>query len=247
MCTLSWRRNAEEYELFFNRDELKVRQPAAPPQLHYCEGVRYLAPTDGDFGGTWIFVNEYGLAGCILNRYRDMTLDINKPQYISRGVLLSSLASADRQEKIKVFLENKNLKDYRPFTLVTFKMGCPIWKWVWNGASLDFDNCTDDTKPITSSSYQSIQVEEARIQCFKAMLKREKKVNALFLQNYHHSCISDNGPYSVCMQRDDAETQSLCCIHVSIKSIRLRYAPKVPGQPRFVAMKEWSLSVASSP
>lgn len=246
MCTLSWRINAKEYELFFNRDERKTRQPATPPKLHFREGIRYLAPTDGDFGGTWLFVNTYGIAACILNRYSDTTLNHKSPcQYISRGILLSSLSTASRQEEIKESLENKKLEAYRPFTLVSFEVGQPVYKWDWNGHHLSFNGQVDHTIPITSSSYQSPEVEKARKKYFKEMLNREKEIDAAFLQRYHHSYIPGNGAYSVCMQREDAETQSLCHVHVSTftDNICLRYAPKIFCQPKFAPMKEWALSL----
>ena len=69
MCTVTWILDGDSYSLYFNRDELRTRQPALPPQRHQERGVRFLSPTDGDAGGTWIAVNEYGLSLGLLNDY----------------------------------------------------------------------------------------------------------------------------------------------------------------------------------
>lgn len=69
MCTITWLTRDNGYELFFNRDELRSRQRAAPPQLHQDSKIRYLAPIDSDAGGTWISANQFGLSLCLLNNY----------------------------------------------------------------------------------------------------------------------------------------------------------------------------------
>src|SRR5258707_15575033 len=67
MCTATWIRTRDGYELFFNRDELATRKPALPPAAREREGVRFLAPEDGDAGGTWIGVNERAIAVGLAN------------------------------------------------------------------------------------------------------------------------------------------------------------------------------------
>jgi hypothetical protein len=54
MCTVSWWREPDSYTVFFNRDELKTRSRALPPTIQQQNGVRYIAPTDADGGGTWL-------------------------------------------------------------------------------------------------------------------------------------------------------------------------------------------------
>ena len=70
MCSISWQINAEGYDLFFTRDEQRSRPPAEAPRINEAvEGASYLAPTDPQGGGTWIFVNEHGLTGALLKAY----------------------------------------------------------------------------------------------------------------------------------------------------------------------------------
>ena len=56
------------YTLLFNRDELRTRGPEiAPSETRTDSGVRYVAPTDSDAGGTWIAANEHGVSVALLN------------------------------------------------------------------------------------------------------------------------------------------------------------------------------------
>ena len=73
MCTVSWLRQSNGYQLFCNRDEKRTRRPSSGPQLLVRDGVRFLAPIDADFGGTWIAVNEFGLSLVLVNRGSGIT------------------------------------------------------------------------------------------------------------------------------------------------------------------------------
>ena len=57
------------FRLFFNRDERRTRRPAIPPAVHRKGDTRFIAPRDGDFGGSWLGVNEHGVSLCLLNGY----------------------------------------------------------------------------------------------------------------------------------------------------------------------------------
>src|SRR6185312_11981515 len=69
MCTVSWIHAREGYQLLCNRDERHTRRPAQAPTVRQNGGVRFIAPIDGEEGGSWIGVNEFGLTLCLLNRY----------------------------------------------------------------------------------------------------------------------------------------------------------------------------------
>lgn len=69
MCTVSWRRERDGYDLFFNRDELHTRAPESPPERGERDGIAFLAPRDGARGGTWLLANERGVTVCLLNDY----------------------------------------------------------------------------------------------------------------------------------------------------------------------------------
>src|ERR1044072_8098209 len=84
MCTVSWIHRPGGYDLLCNRDEKRTRGGAVPPALIECGGLHSLSPTDPDAGGTWIAVNEYGLALCLLN-------GPPRPAERSRGLVIPEL------------------------------------------------------------------------------------------------------------------------------------------------------------
>ena len=67
MCTVSWVHQPGGYHLLSNRDEKRTRGTASAPALVERGGVRFIAPIDADFGGTWIAANEFGISLCLLN------------------------------------------------------------------------------------------------------------------------------------------------------------------------------------
>src|SRR5271166_4952326 len=95
MCTLSWIRDEDGYQLFFNRDEKLSRKSAMPPRQATRDGVRFLAPVDGDFGGSWIATNEIGVSVCLLNGTNLTGSSGGRPRKArSRGLLLLDLISS---------------------------------------------------------------------------------------------------------------------------------------------------------
>lgn len=68
MCTVSWLHKAKGYVLLCNRDERHTRKPALGPRISERNGISFIAPVDGDHGGSWIGVNQFGLTLCLLNR-----------------------------------------------------------------------------------------------------------------------------------------------------------------------------------
>src|SRR5207247_8144580 len=88
MCTVSWLHEPGGYQLLCNRDEKLTRAAALPPRIRERDGVRYVAPVDGDFGGAWIGSNEFGVSICLLT-------GVGEPHgYRSRGLLIPDLLSA---------------------------------------------------------------------------------------------------------------------------------------------------------
>src|SRR5689334_22002529 len=119
MCTVSWLKVSGGYELFCNRDERRTRKPAAPPVIREARGVRFIAPIDGDHGGSWIGVNEAGVSLCLLNRYEDASSSPDgvksEDDYRSRGLLLTSLLDSLTVAHAHARLSVADLSSFRPF------------------------------------------------------------------------------------------------------------------------------------
>jgi hypothetical protein len=223
MCTVSWLPDSLGYSLCFNRDERFTRAPALPPAVRESAGTRYIAPTDGDFGGTWLASNEFGLTIGILNRYR-------VPGYLppaeprSRGLLPMALIAQPTVTEALSALHALDLRSVQPFALVAVGAGEPVGLAAWDGSALEFSGHRESGLILTSSSVTEPEVAASRRALFAAL--PEITIDALVA--LHRSHLPDRGRCSVCMHRDDAETRSFSEVRVTADRICFLHTPDSP-------------------
>ncbi|HXG68974.1 MAG TPA: NRDE family protein [Blastocatellia bacterium] len=227
MCTVSWLRRGDGYELLFNRDERHTRKPALAPRMKELRGARYIAPADGDFGGAWVGVNQFGLTLALLNRYDDSTL-APSGERVSRGLLLPGLLDSRSCAEVYSRFARLGLPRYQPFTLVALAPAEPLFLARWTGRECLMDADAETAMPLSSSSFDTQGVVESRRRLFGQMAARQGGVDADLLYAFHRSHEPARGPYSVCMHRDDAATVSFSWIQVAGGSIRFIYHPASP-------------------
>src|SRR5215470_2366098 len=110
MCTVSWIAEENGYQLFSNRDERHTRKPALPPAVREQRGIRFVTPIDGDHGGSWIGVNQFGLSLCLLNRYQNEAVSSDGVfDYTSRGLLLLELIDCRSGARMQSRIEQMDL------------------------------------------------------------------------------------------------------------------------------------------
>lgn len=234
MCTVSWLIADGGYELFDNRDESRRRSPALPPRLEVLEGVRALAPRDGDAGGTWIGANELGLALALLNAWH---LDVSEPPrgFVSRGLLVRSLLDAGTAAEVEGRLRAASLERFRGFCLAAFEPGLPAPRTLtWDGAEL---REVAPALPLVSSSLgpQRAHRERRRVLAGLVEGRAPAPLDRELLEAFHASHLPERGPWSVCMHREDAHTKSCCHVRVDPREVVVRYAPGPPCRTPFDA------------
>ncbi len=209
MCTLTYLLDDIGYELFFNRDEQRIRVPAIPPTFNQSKNAIY--PIDPQGGGTWIGVNQQGLTLALLNYYQASYS--NNRHVVSRGQLILSLlhTKGDIIEQLKAM----DLQVYQPFQLCIFPKGLSINKHKvhhvkWAGSKLLF---LDVSLPITSSSIDIDEVFKIRRYIFNQIVSA-KTPSSSQLKNFHFST-EPTAVHSVNMQRSDAQTVSISHIIVN--------------------------------
>ncbi|WOO40564.1 NRDE family protein [Rubellicoccus peritrichatus] len=232
MCTATWWSDSARYELFFSRDERKDRSPGIEPKLHSKEGVKYICPRDPDGGGTWILVNEYGLTVSLLNQYPESPAPMKQPR-ISRGRLVELLASCRDIDSVTRKVELIDLAHYEGFLLMVIEPGNEGCLYRWDTHSLSIDAQAKASLPVTSSSFMSDEVIEARRKLFADMVAGNEDPSSEKLREFHHYSMPEAASHSVFMQRDDSETVSLCQIEVGPEAILMSYQPKQLGEKRF--------------
>ena len=226
MCTVTWVRRPDGYDLLCNRDERITRLPATGPEVRELRGLRYIAPSDGDFGGTWISVNELGVALCLLNAYNEDEGPEPQDGWTSRGLLLSDLADADDAQDARRRILDRDLSKFRPFVLVISAPLRSPTQVRWTGRSLEIDGAV--RPPIVSSGGDEKAAREARRGQLDALLRTARRPNLALLEGFHRSHEPERGPLSVCVHSSEASTVSLSVVSVRDAMIAFRYEPGAP-------------------
>lgn len=223
MCTASWAPRPDGYTLCFNRDERRTRAPALPPTVREAGTIRFLAPLDGDFGGTWIAVNQFGVSLGLLNRYQAQAApEPADPR--SRGLVILDLIGAPDLSTLARELPRLPLAQHRPFTLVGAAPGQPALLAAWDGSDLTTTRHAAAGLILTSSSVTEPEVARARTGLFAAL----PRVDGDALEAIHRSHLPARDRRSVCMHRPEAETQSYSRVEVTRSEIALRHEAQAP-------------------
>lgn len=230
MCTVTWLRQPDRYQVFFNRDEKKTRPPAAPPSIHIRAGTRILAPVDPQGGGSWLAANEWGLTVALLNHY-----PAERPSAAprtSRGRLVMDLAGLRSLDDVSAQLSGDAPGNYNSFFLLAFADGRPPLQFIWDGRTLVRGELGDRDRPVTTSSFETRAVTESRRAAYAAAVKQSAEPNPDELLAFHRSR-HEPGAFGVFMDRPDAQTVSFSRITVTPKNVEFYYAPRDSHSPAF--------------
>lgn len=227
MCTASWRFEPDGFELHFNRDESRRRGRARPPELFELEGRRVLAPTDADAGGTWLGVNECGLAVALLNAW-DLRVDPREPR--SRGLLVRDLLAAGDAAEALARLAREDLARYRGFTLLFLAPGGAASVRQWDGRALSEP---PPERPLASSSLDGGRARDERHALFARLAGGAGEPSSALLERFQTSHEPERGPWSPCMHRAEAATVSASQVRVDARAVALRYADGPPCERPF--------------
>jgi len=223
MCTLTWLYDQHGFRIYFNRDEKRTRLPASPPVIHLIQGVRVLAPNDGNAGGTWLAVNEFGLAVAVLNYYEaEALVPSGDADFQSRGHLVLDLASSGNGYAAINKLHHLNHRSYRPFVLALFTPERSGVMASWNGRQFSEIDLNRQPLPVTTSSYRTEEVLDTRKKLFHRM-QNGREITDDMLLNYHKSRSENGGAFSVTMSRLDACTVSFNAVTVRNSSVSFLY------------------------
>jgi hypothetical protein len=234
VCTMSWLLTTDGYEVFFNRDERRTRKPAVAPAIRTLDDTRFIAPLDGDFGGSWLGVNEHGVTVSIENGYTDLDDLAHQPGegFTSRGLLLTSLTACRSSVDALRRVEGLDLHRYRSFLLTVFDPDGTGLLVRWIRGLLSVDRELGPLAPIISSSFETDEVRRSRQDLFRRMRDEGRRDEAEFHLAYHASHLPRKGAYSPCMHRTDARTVSFSHVRVDEREVRFGHVSHPPCQGR---------------
>ncbi|MEX0314584.1 MAG: NRDE family protein [Allomuricauda sp.] len=181
MCTVSFISRNNGYFITSNRDEHISRPNAFEPREEIINSVKVLFPKDPKAGGTWFALNEYGAVAVLLNgafvRHKSSG-DYAK----SRGMVLLEVISAPNP---KLFIEEMDLHNIEPFTLVLFD-GSTLIELRWDGTQKYFKSLSKTEDHIWSSvTLYDDEAIERRNSHFADFVIADKNITASDVVDFH--------------------------------------------------------------
>jgi hypothetical protein len=216
MCTVTLRCGAGSLLLTMNRDERYDRAPEDPPRRIPGDPGRpaWLAPFDTASGGTWIGVNERGVASCVLNGYGPADEGLRGDTAVpSRGSIIPRILEEQDGVGPARLPGALDFSAYPSFTLlVASKEGGEIVRWR-RGAGLTREAVLPGWSFLTSSSWNEPEVAVKRSRAFHAWRAAgEREVNGLpTLHLFAEAGDETSAPF---MTRDNAATRSITQVRV---------------------------------
>lgn len=244
----------------FNRDELRKRPIAKIPIIGENDDVRYMYPVDPQGGGTWIGVNDFGIAMALLNFNPEPgspLIDKIKtllPGAKSRGTIIPVLLVHKNMQEVLNHLDSFSVGRFLPFRLIVLDSN-NVASLTWNGETFDRHISPWNKEPFffTSSGLSDELVERIRRPIFQKMFAEPLHTkNTLFdplrIQDEFHAYHDPGRPHvSICMERNDAKTVSYSVIEISSKTIRLAYKNSPPCRPGKIIRNDFDRRSGSQP
>jgi len=235
MCTVTVRRDAGGLLLTMNRDERLDRAGEEAPRRIPGEVDRpsWIAPFDGPSGGTWIGVNDRGVAACVLNGYGPADRDLRgRPGVPSRGSIIPRILE-DQDGVAPVALRDAiDFSAYPSFTLlVVSARGGEIVRWQ-HGEGIVREPVPAGWSLLTSSSWDEPEVARYRRDAFASWLAEGAvEVEGIPLVHLHVPPGAER--CAPLMTREDSATRSITQVRVPAGSAEawLSWWPRVAGLP----------------
>ena len=232
MCTLTIDRRSERVLVTMNRDERWTRAPETPPGLHPAKGGgrAWIAPADGERGGTWIGANDAGVVACLLNAYAPGDLDlVGRPDIPSRGEIVPAVLEHDWHGAMRYVEHDLHPEHYPSFVLVILgAQASRVIRWTLAG-EVEHEAVPDGWSLITSSWWRGADVVAWRRRRFEAWLAEGAPLEGP-LPAFNLLDAPDEREHSPFMTRSYAGTRSVTQVQVDRgrSTVEMRYWPR-PG------------------
>lgn len=224
MCTLTIvPLPGDRLRLGFNRDERPTRPPARPPAVRAFGERRAVLPTDPQSGGTWLGVNDAGLALAVLNV--NPPEKWGRPSPRSRGHLIPALLGLDTPaDALAEFDRAFDYPDFAPFRLAVVGRGI-VAEVRWDGRAPMVTSRLLGGTPLlfTSSGLGDHLVEGVRRELFDDLFAGPADGWAAAQDEFHRHRWPGREHLSVNMVRDTARTVSHAVVELDEAGVTVRY------------------------
>ena len=216
MCTVTIHRVPGRIVATMNRDEAFARAPESPPAIvRGPSGVEWMAPRDGERGGTWMGANSAGVIACLLNAYQpgESLLPDTSGQFRSRGEIIPALLERGPADAALAWLSDDfDPEQYPSFTLlvVSDAVARKI-AWLRNGR-LDIEPIQSEWTLVSSSGWDSAEVTRWREAEFARWLDGDAAMRGT-LPEFHLLQPEGKEDWAPLMNRGWSATRSITQAH----------------------------------
>lgn len=215
----------------FNRDESRTRPAGLPPRVRQFGNRTAVLPTDPLAGGTWLAVNNAGLALAVLNgNPPDRDRSAPKPPR-SRGEVIPSLLECDSPSAALLACDRLSYRAFAPFRLVLVGAGL-VANVRWDGREpMVMSRLVGAPQMFTSSGLGDHLVDGPRRELFDQMFASGPETWEAAQSAFHRHRWPGREHLSVNMSRDTARTVSHSVIDLNVAEAVFAYHPDAPDQP----------------
>jgi hypothetical protein len=220
VCTVSIVPVDDGFRLACNRDERPTRPLALGVRTVSIDGHEAQFPVDPHGGGTWLAVNDAGVAVALLNRDRSA----HAAGLLSRGSIVPRLIAADAVDDVRRLLLTIDVCRHDRFRVVAVDARSLLVA-TSDGTRLA-TAVTRLTAPavFTSSSLGDAEAERVRLPLFRALVIGAVDRMRGQLAFHGHRCRAC-GPFSVVVRRPEARTVSRSIVDVRGRVTSFLYQP----------------------
>jgi len=214
-----------------NRDELRCRPAALGPLVRQFGKRQAIMPVDPVSDGTWIAINDAGLAATLLNvNLSRADGEMEGSRTLSRGTLIPRLMGCSTLSEAQALNEAIDPQRYPPFRLVLMD-DRQIAEFYSDGKTMRHKQEKVGDRPhlLTSSGLGDALVEGPRRELFEQLFTQDGDWKTV-QEAFHRHSWPNRKHLSVCMERDDARTVSHTIIDIEPQRVVLTYFPDAPDR-----------------
>lgn len=233
-----------------NRDEKLIRTEALPPVCRKYRDRTAILPIDPLSRGTWIGVNDAGLALCLLNATHSGVQQATSAAHArllkSRGDIIPSLLDCENVGEAIDRAAALDPREFPPFRLIAISL-THVGVIASDRVAVRVRQCQPLRGPFmaTSSSLGDELVDPVRRELFGECLRHA--VDPCEAQDRFHSHQwPDRRHVSVLMARPDARTVSRTIVQIGRDHVRMTYRSLPEVQASMTATKTLTLELAAS-
>ncbi len=237
MCTVTIFRSESAFTATMNRDEAFARAPERRPELRgSSSGPDWAAPFDGEKGGTWMGVNAFGVAACLLNAYQpgESLLPDPNSRHRTRGEIVPAVLGAGDAHAAQRWVKHSlDPAQYPSFSLILATPADTVcYEWLGRGPM----RATTLASPWalrSSSGWDSLDIFRWREERFAQWIEAGA-AHAGTLPTFHLLQEPGHAERSPLMRREWSATRSItqARVHLAQGRAELLYWPEPAPESR---------------